>query len=114
MALDRLASVDTSTSGAIEEQLDWIENNMPGYYAFFSRLKVVMESSESKTKMEPTEGSPKTPDQPTHPVNPNNTNSSTGSGASSQGKPEESVKDLANELIGRVLGVMQEDFRLIS
>ena len=112
-ALRQPNSVDTSTSGGIEKQFDDIEENAPTFSSFFLKLMTVMESTETKAKMEPTEA-PKTPDRPTHSVNPNNTNSSIGSGTSSQGKPEEPVKELANELIGRVLSVMKDDFKVIE
>jgi hypothetical protein len=110
-ALDNLRSVDTSTSGVLEGQLSYIEENIPGFHNFFEILVEVMSSAEKKERVLPE--SPKTPNQPTIKPNPNFTNSSTGSGTSSQGKPEESVKLLVNALLKRVLAVMSDNYKTI-
>lgn len=113
-AVTQINIVDTPTSGAIQNNLDYIEEQAGSYASFFTKLMTVMESTESKKKMEPTGGPPKTPDRPIPPVNSDSTDSTTGSGASSQGKPEEPVKELASELIARVLGAMMDDFKVIK
>jgi hypothetical protein len=111
-ALDNLNSIDTSTSGALKGQLGYIEDNIPGFHNFFENLVEVMSSAENKETLEP--ATPKTPDRETIPRNPNFTNQSTGSGTSSQGKPEEPSKLLANALLKRVLAVMSDNYKAIE
>ena len=113
-SIDRLNSVDTSTSGVLEDQLDNIRNE--AFYAFFNDLLTVMNSFESKAKIEPTEGPPKTPDRPIPPRDPNRTDGSAASNitsSTSEGKPEEACRQLAHSLLAHVLGQMGNDFRTI-
>ena len=114
MALVQLTFIDTPTSEAIEKKQDWMEDNISDFVGFLTRLKVIMESAVLKAKLAPTEGPLTTPNQPIPPVNSDRVDSMTGSESTSQNKVEEPSKDLANELIEKVLSVMQDDFRLLS
>lgn len=111
-ALDSLNSVNASTSGGLRGQLSDIEENIPGFHNFFEILVEVMSSAEKRERAVPE--SPRTPNQPTTKPNPNFTNSSTGSGTSSQGKPEEPCKLLANALLKRVLAVMSDNYKTVQ
>jgi hypothetical protein len=110
-------SVDTSTSGELEEQMDGLRRGP--YRSFFNALLKVIKSSENKDNIEPTEGPPVTPTTSNPPlVNPDRTDGSiTGSkisSTSSEGKPEEAAKVLAYELVSHVMGAMGNDFRTIK
>jgi hypothetical protein len=102
----QLRKIETPTSGSILRQKKYVSST---FKPFFEHLQQVMSSAETKAKLEPPGGPPKTPpNRETIPEDPNFTNTSTGSGTSSQGKPEEPSKLLANELIARVLDVIFE------
>ena len=114
LAVETLNSVDTSTSGALDEELERIRNS--SYHSFFYALHTVIESKERKQDRKPTEDAPPiTPTNRDFPaLDPRLSGSSELSGTSSEGKPEEAPKTLANELLVRVLGVMDNDFRTIK
>ena len=118
LALEVLNSVDTSTSGALYEELERIINCWPGalYHSFFNALHAVIQSKEreeDKTHAEDFRSTTPTNREPS-PLDPRMTGSSSLSGTSSEGKPEEAPKTLANELLVRVLGVIGNDFRTIK
>jgi len=118
LAVETLASVDTSTSGVLEEELERIKNIWPGalYHSFFSALHTVIESKERKDDRERMDDAPPTTPTNREPpaLDPRLTGSSELGGTSSEGKPEEAVKTLANELLVRVLGVLDHDFHTIQ
>jgi hypothetical protein len=104
--LAQLNQIHTPTSAAIYDQQPIIEENAPAFIGFFGKLEMVMSSMERKKGLGKPSGLPKTPPgQETVPVDPKYTHSSTGSGTSSQGKPEDPTKLLANELIQHALRV---------
>ena len=112
-AVETLDSVDASTSGVLNQELQRIRNSC--YHSFFKALHAVIQSRERKEDGEPIEGAPTTPtNREPPPLDPRLTGSSKLSGTSSEGKPEEATKTLANELLVRVLGVMDNDFRTIK
>jgi hypothetical protein len=119
-ALAQLNQIHTPTSAAIYDQKQIIKANALSFNPFFEKLQMVMSSMEKKKELEPPSGSPRTPtDQQTIAANPNLTHESTGSGGSSQGKPEDPTKLLANELIQRALDVTFEgigaaDYRVMD
>jgi len=118
LALEVLNSVDTSTSGALYEELERIINCWPGalYHSFFNALHAVIQSKErEEDKAHTAELRNTTPtNREPPPLDPRLTGSSSLSGTSSEGKPEEAPKTLANELLVRVLGVIGNDFRTIK
>lgn len=119
-ALEILDSVDTSTSGALEDQSDEFQSgDKAAFKAFFGNLLTVMKSVESKAKVEPTDrapSTPKTPDQPIPPLDSGKTGERFASNVtgSSEGKPEESTRQLASEFLACVLGVLLNDGRTIK
>ena len=115
-ALQALNSVDTSTSGVLEEELQRIKNCWPGalYHSFFKALHAVIQSKERDEDRKPDSGTTTPTNREPPPLDPRLTGSSKLSGTSSEGKPEEAPKTLANELLVRVLGVMDNDFRTIK
>ena len=115
-ATEALNSVDTSTSGALEEELERIKIRWPLYLYFFRALHAVIESRERKEDdRRPVDDEPVTPTNRESPaLDPCFTGSSNLSGTSSEGKPEEAPKTLANLLLAHVLGGMDADFRTIK
>ena len=117
-ALEALNSVDTTTSGVLDEELQRIRNCWPGalYHSFFKALHTVIQSKEREEDRKPAHDAPTTTPTNREPpaLDPRSTGSSKLSGTSSEGKPEEAPKTLANELLVRVLGVMDNDFRTIK
>lgn len=112
LAVEVLNSVDTSTSGALDEELERIRNS--SYHSFFKALHAVIQSKERQEDMSPADG-PTTPTNREPPALDSRwTGSSDLSGTSSEAKPEEAPKTLATELLVRVLGVMDNDFRTIK
>ena len=117
LAVETLASVNTSTSGALEEDLQRVKTFWPGalYHSFFRALHGVIESKERKEDIKPVDYVPSTPTNREPPeLDPRLTGSSELSGTSSEGKPEEAPKTLANELLNRVLDMKDNDFRTIK
>jgi len=115
LAVEALSSVDTSSSGVLEEELEIIKIRWPLYYSFFKALHAVIESRERKDDRKPADITPITPTNREPPaLDPRFSDSSNLSGTSSEGKPEEAPKALANQLLGRVLSVMDNDFRTIK
>ena len=116
-AVETLNSVDASTSGVLDQELQRIKKFWPGalYHSFFKALHAVIQSRERREDGAPAEDPPTTPtNREPPPLDPRLTDSSKLSGTSSEGKPEEATKTLANELLVRVLGVMDNDFRTIK
>lgn len=116
-ALLALNSVDASTSGVLYEELERLKNCWPGalYHSFFKALHTVIQSKERKEDRNPVDDVITTPtNREPPPLDPRLTGSSKLSGTSSEGKPEEATKTLANELLSRVLGAMNNDFRTIK
>jgi len=115
LAVEALSSVDTSTSGVLEEELEIIKNRYPFYHSFFKALHAVIRSRERNEDGKTAEGAPTTPTDRAPPVlDPRLTDSSELSGTSSEGKPEEAPKMLANELLVCVLSVLGNDGRTIK
>jgi len=111
LAVETLTSVDTSTSGVLNKELKRIQHFGPGplYHSFFQALHAVIESKERKEDRKPAEDAPTTPSNREPPASdPRLTGSSELGGTSSEGKPEEAPKTLANQLLWRVLGFMDE------
>ena len=113
LAVEALKSVDASTSGVLEDELKRIKTFSPLYQSFFLALHAVIESKERKEDRKPADDTPVTPsNREPPPLDPRMTGSSELSGTSSEGKPEEAPKTLANQLLERVLDVMDDELAI--
>jgi hypothetical protein len=110
--VSQLNSVDTSSSGALEMELNRIKEQ-PTYF-FFDQLQLVMSSTEGKNATKLVGRPPTTPTDRGFPaIDPSKTDETIES-RSSEGKPEEPVEQLASRFISLVLGAMDIEFRTLK
>lgn len=108
----QLNSVDTSSSGALEMELDRVIEEPT--HSFFDQLQLVMSSRERKDATKPTGGLPTTPTDQRHPVIDPTKTDDTIESRSSEGKPEEPSKQLASRFISLVMGAMKIEGRTLK